>query len=240
MPTLIPNGFLLAIEGIDGAGKTTQAAKLAERLGEAGVDVVRTKEPTDGPWGRKLRESATSGRLSAEDELDYFIRDRREHVEQCISPAMEAGKLVIVDRYYFSTVAYQGARGMDLQELLRLNESFAPPPNLLIILQVSPHVGLQRIRQRGDKANHFETAGALERVAKIFAGLEFKDLRRIDGLLPPEDITAGILEILYEGVLSTCDSLSGGLASKGNVSKVSNGDVWGVLGQLGVDDRAKQ
>ena len=75
-----PPGVLVAVEGIDGAGKTTQVERLTELFTREGYSVVRTKEPTDGPWGRKLRESATTGRLSPEDELDTFLRDRREHV----------------------------------------------------------------------------------------------------------------------------------------------------------------
>src|SRR5262249_29943843 len=143
-------------EGIDGAGKTTQAGLLERALVESGVAVVRTKEPTNGPWGQRLRASAATGRMSPDEELNAFLEDRREHVGTLIEPALGAGKVVIVDRYYFSTAAYQGARGRDPAELIRINESFAPKPDLLVILEIAAATGIARIRQRGDVGNLFE------------------------------------------------------------------------------------
>src|ERR1700760_2647970 len=130
MSTLLkPAGLLVVFEGTDGAGRTTQAGLLEDWLAPTGVEVVRTKEPTNGPWGRRVRESATTGRLSPDEELHAFLEDRKEHVPQLIKPAIAKGQIVIVDRYYFSTAAYQGARGRDPVELLRINEAFAPKPD---------------------------------------------------------------------------------------------------------------
>jgi dTMP kinase len=196
-------GVLIAIEGIDGAGKTTQAERLAAALTNAGHSVVRTKEPTDSKWGRQLRASALSGRLGADEELELFLKDRQEHVRAVLQPALERGQVVIVDRYYFSTVAYQGVRGLDPKEILERNEAFAPKPELLVLLEVDARVGLQRIRQRGDKANTFEQEASLRAVGKIFAQLELPYLMRVNGTLPPEDITAGVLEVLYDGPLAS-------------------------------------
>lgn len=194
-------GFLIVVDGIDGSGKSTLARSLEERLVARGHDVVRAKEPTDGQWGKKLRASASTGRLSLEDEVDLFLRDRREHVETLIRPALDAGKVVIVDRYYFSTVAYQGARGLDPADLLARNEAFAPKPDLLVLLDVEPALGLERIRRRGDKANAFEDLENLTRVAAVFRAMDFPFLMRVDGRLDTEAITAGILEVLYDGPL---------------------------------------
>jgi dTMP kinase len=196
-------GVLVAIEGIDGAGKTTQAERLAAALASAGYSVVRTKEPTDSKWGRQLRASALSGRLGADEELELFLKDRQEHVRTIVQPALETGQVVIVDRYYFSTVAYQGVRGLDPREILARNEAFAPKPELLVLLEIDARVGLQRIRQRGDKANTFEQEASLRAAGKIFAQLELPYLMRVDGTLPPEDITAGVLEVLYDGPLAS-------------------------------------
>src|SRR5439155_10296160 len=138
-------GLLIAIEGIDGAGKTTQGQLLEGLLQSRGYEVVRTKEPTKGKWGTLLRETANSERLPPEEELDAFVSDRREHVKTVILPNLEAGKIVVVDRYYFSTVAYQGARGMDVEEILRINEQFAPEPDILILIDVEPELGIKRI-----------------------------------------------------------------------------------------------
>ena len=121
-------GLFIVIEGIDGTGKSTQSKRLAEWFRSRGREVVLSREPTDGPWGKKLRESATTGRLSAEEELECFLNDRREHVEMSIKPALAEGKVVILDRYYFSTMAYQGARGFDPVEIRRRNEAFGRSP----------------------------------------------------------------------------------------------------------------
>jgi dTMP kinase len=195
-------GVLIAIEGIDGAGKTTQAGLIAERLRAAGLEVVRTKEPTDGPWGQRLRASAATGRLSSEEELRAFVEDRREHVANLLRPALAAGQVVIVDRYYFSTAAYQGARGMDPEELLRLNEAFAPEPDLLVLLEVTPAVGVGRIREReAQGGNLFEREEDLGKSAAIFARLAKPYLLRLDGTRPREELTAAILTALRQGPL---------------------------------------
>lgn len=165
-------GFLIALEGIDGAGKTTQAHFLQEALQAKGYAVTRTKEPTTGQYGQILRDSALTGRLSAEEELEYFIKDRREHVETKIIPDLEQGKIVIIDRYYFSTAAYQGCRGLNPVQLLAQNEVFAPEPDLLFILDLEPQVGLERIRLRGDRANEFEKSSTLAKARQIFLDID--------------------------------------------------------------------
>ena len=143
---LTPGGLLIAIEGIDGAGKTTLARSLATLLEQAGARVVLSKEPTNGPWGTQLRQSAATGRLSAQDEVDLLLRDRREHVEALIAPALARGEIVILDRYFPSMVAYQGAAGLPLDTLLAAND-FAPRPDLLLLLDLPPPTGLARIRK---------------------------------------------------------------------------------------------
>ncbi len=185
LPPLSPlerGGILVAIDGIDGAGKTTQAGMLRDRLAAAGFDVVLTKEPTRGPHGQRVRESAHTGRLPPEEELEEFIADRREHVATLINPALAAGKVVIADRYYFSTAAYQGARGMDADAILRLNETFAPQPDLLALLRLSPAASRKRIRARGDgNGNAFEGRDDLEACARIFDAMSRPYLLRLDG-----------------------------------------------------------
>ncbi len=183
------NGLLIVIEGIDGTGKTTQAELLADHLRSAGADVLRSREPTDGPAGQRLRDSASSGRLAAREELDLFVEDRRQHVDGVLAPALAAGKVVIVDRYYLSTAAYQGARGLDAEDILRRNESFAPLPDLAIILELPPEVGRARVRRRGDgDGDLFEVEEELRRVAATFASLERDYITRIDAAQSIEKI----------------------------------------------------
>lgn len=191
MSTQQRRGLLVAFEGIDGAGKTTQVRLLETKLHAEHIPFVSTKEPTQGPWGQKIRSSAQTGRMSPADELDAFLRDRREHVADLLEPSLAAGKVVLVDRYYLSTVAYQGARGLDPAHLLTLN-SFAPPPDLLLIFDVDPALGLQRIRQRGDRADLFELEHELAEARAIFRALDLPGLHILDATRPIADLHADI------------------------------------------------
>ncbi|MEI6820065.1 MAG: dTMP kinase [Verrucomicrobiota bacterium] len=173
------HGLFIVIEGIDGTGKSTQASRLGEWFRTQGREVVVSREPTAGPWGKKVRESAASGRLSPEEELEYFLNDRRQHVEELIAPSLAAGKVVILDRYYFSTMAYQGARGFDPSEIRRQNEAFAPVPDRLLILDLDVDSALERIGARGDTANEFEKRENLERCQEIFLSLRGDDFVRV-------------------------------------------------------------
>jgi dTMP kinase len=174
-------GLFIVFEGVDGAGKTTQVHLLDERLRQEGYDVLCLKEPTEGPWGQKLRQLAQHGRqaISPATELEWFLQDRREDVERNIQPALARRQIVVLDRYYFSTMAYQGALQLNPEEILARNEAFAPPPDLLFLLHLPAAQGLQRVRQRGT-LSHFERLDYLERVAAIFAAMDFPYLRRID------------------------------------------------------------
>ncbi|AXI84060.1 dTMP kinase [Xylella taiwanensis] len=176
---IIPGGMLVAIEGIDGAGKTTLAQTLAVTLRRAGFETVISKEPTNGPWGTLLRQSASTGRFSPEHEVDLLLRDRRQHVEDLIIPVLARGSVVILDRYFPSMVAYQGAAGLPVDALLEAN-AFAPRPHLLLLLDVPPAIGLQRIWERGNTPNHFETMENLARCRDIFLALELPAKRVID------------------------------------------------------------
>ena len=173
-------------EGIDGAGKTTHVRLLDDSLRQAGYDVVCLKEPTEGPWGQKLRQLAQHGRqaISPATELEWFLLDRCEDVEHNIRPALARGQIVVLDRYYFSTIAYQGALQLDPDEIRARNEAFAPPPDLLFLLHLPAAQGLQRVRERGT-LSHFERLDYLERVAAIFAAMDFPYLRRIDAAADP-------------------------------------------------------
>ena len=166
-------GHLIVFEGIDGAGKTTQARLLQETLERSGYRVKATKEPTESPAGERIRELAREGRReSPEVETELFLRDRRSHVEKLIGPALEDGAVVISDRYYLSTVAYQGARGLDPELLLATCEEQFPVPDLALVLGVTPAEGLRRIslRQRAvDPA--FERIESLLAVGALFRAL---------------------------------------------------------------------
>ena len=190
-------GLLIVFEGVDGAGKTTQVRLLEQHLRCAGYDVVCLKEPTEGPWGQKLRQLAQQGRqhVSPATELAWFLQDRREDVEQNLRPALARGQIVLMDRYYFSTMAYQGALQLDPEEIRAQNEAFAPPPDLLFILDIPPEWGLQRVQQRG-ALSHFECLDYLERVAIIFAAMQFPYLQHIDASAEPALVHEHIWQVV--------------------------------------------
>ena len=165
-------GLFLVVEGIDGAGKTTQVRMLGEALRNAGREVVVSHEPTDGPWGKKARQSARSGRMSLEDELHAFIEDRKQHLRELILPSLDAGKVVLLDRYFYSTIAYQGARGMEVSDLTERMKAFARVPDRVYLLDLSPTEALRRISQsRGEAPNLFEKEENLIAVRGIFQQL---------------------------------------------------------------------
>lgn len=166
-------GSLLTFEGLDGSGKSTQCARLAAELEAAGHRIVRTREPTDGAWGQRIRAMASSGEaVVPEEELRWFVEDRRVHVRELILPALESGAHVLCDRYYHSTVAYQGARGHDPWQLLAAAEAEFPVPDRTLWFALPAADGLERVRARGATAEPvFEQLDFLERVGEIFAAL---------------------------------------------------------------------
>lgn len=213
----IPRGFLVVVEGIDGSGKTTQAQQLARYCIEKGLTYISSKEPTRGKYGQLIRDSANRGRLSVEEELDLFLKDRREHVEQVIQPALDKEEVVILDRYYFSNAAYQGAHGADPELILSRNEAFAPQPDLLVILDVSPQIGLQRIRERGDEPNKFETVDSLERARSIFNQIERPYKLALNG----EDLVDTIgLSIMYAFQQAAAEKIAKYDPSPGGVNRM--------------------
>ncbi|ADH85862.1 dTMP kinase [Desulfurivibrio alkaliphilus] len=197
-------GVLIALEGIDGTGKSTQQQLLAQRLRQLGLEVVVTREPTDGPYGRRLRELFLNrASLSPEEELQLFLADRREHVAKLIEPALKAGRVVITDRYYYSTAAYQGASGHDPAAILAINESFAPRPDLVLLLEAPPAVGVRRVQEgRGESLNDFEQEDYLRRVAGIFAGFSAPGLVRVNATGAIEQVQVEIWQAVEALLMS--------------------------------------
>jgi len=158
-------GWLIVFEGIDGSGKTTQMRRVAEALRARGLGVVELFEPTRGRFGQQIRSLAQQKHhpISPEQEMELFIRDRMEDVEKNIRPALERGNIVLLDRYYYSTIAYQGARGLDPPMIQQRNEAFAPRPDLVLYFSLSVDEAMRRIK--GDvavTADLFEQAGESE------------------------------------------------------------------------------
>jgi dTMP kinase len=188
-------GFFIVLEGVDGAGKTTQAKLLAEALRERGYEVVLTQEPSDGPIGEKIRRYLLGGsrHLTPEEELALFMADRREHVEKVIRPALDEGLIVISDRYYFSSAAYQGALGLDPEEILTAHKEFAPPPDLVFFFTLSPDAALARRRGKAQQVS--ESLAYLEKVAAIYSTFQGPCLHRVATVGPVEETHASVLAL---------------------------------------------
>ncbi|MHC1570286.1 MAG: dTMP kinase [Methermicoccaceae archaeon] len=196
-------GVLIAIEGIDGAGKSTHAALLKEALEREGYEVVLLKEPTAGVWGMRIRELARHGRSApASEELELFLKDREENAKSHILPALKEGKVVIMDRYYPSSMAYQGALGLDPEHIRQMSERIAPRPDLVVVLDVPPEIGVGRVRDRGEAPDHFEDTEYLRKVRNIFIQMVQEGMGTlVDATLPVEDVHARIIELLKRSVL---------------------------------------
>lgn len=144
------SGLFIALEGGEGAGKSTQAGLLDRWLSEAGYDVVLTREPGGTAVGTALRGillDLQTGELSPRTEAIVYAADRAEHVETLIRPALAKGSIVITDRYVDSTLAYQGAgRSLDAGDLRTLADlaTGGLRPHLTVVLDIDPQVGLAR------------------------------------------------------------------------------------------------
>ena len=192
--------IFVVFEGIDGTGKTTQVELLRDALERAGESPLISREPTEGPWGKLIRESAATGRLSPEQELNAFLQDRTEHVEKLIRPALEQGKIVILDRYFYSSIAHQGARRGNSEEIRRLMESLFPVPDLVLILDADPSVGVHRIaHSRGARPDHFESREDLARVRAIFQSIAGPSIHHLNADVAVADLHRRVVELLVAG-----------------------------------------
>ncbi len=199
-------GTFIVIEGIDGAGKSTQARLLAEWFEERGEEVVLTKEPTDTAFGKLIRRLVLTGgregiidgaRISHEAEALLFAADRAEHVEKLIKPSLKEGKIVISDRYFYSSLAYQWARGLDLEWLIDLNR-FAVRPDLAILLDLPVKESMKRLRSRSIKSEFDKIAELQKAVRENYLKLaeRFPEMRIVNALASVEDIHNDIVALV--------------------------------------------
>lgn len=158
-PAMSSDGFFLAIEGIEGSGKTTQIARLAQQLRAAGRNAILTKEPGGTELGNRIRAILLDPHeegMDAITELFLYAASRRQHVVELIRPSLERGAVVLCDRFTDATLAYQGfGRMLDLGRLRQLNDwaTEGIRPDLTLILDLPETVGLERARDRNAASN---------------------------------------------------------------------------------------
>lgn len=191
----------IAMEGLDGSGGTTQIAMLKAAFEARGEPVLVTREPSDRPVGRLIREHL---RRSWQDVLGdgvfpyLFAADRRDHLDCVVLPALGRGENVLSDRYALSSFAYQ-AEAHGLERVMRLNQDF-PAPDLTIMLDLEPEVCLERILARGLPRDRFE---ALDQLKTIAAGYEAAiravswRIVRIDAGGTPAEIASAIAAVVW-------------------------------------------
>ncbi|MBN1245655.1 dTMP kinase [Candidatus Bathyarchaeota archaeon] len=187
-------GAFICIEGLDGCGKTTQAKLLAKKLGKS-HSAVYTAEPSRGKIGTYIRKSYLYGekRLSSVLEALLFAADRIEHVETEVLPALNEGRLVISDRYVYSSLAYQGAAGLSLEWIKKVNEH-ALQPDLAVFIDVNPNTVMSRLKPKKSVMENLETQ---QKVREIY--LEFVEkgsLTRINGDKPQNEVAKEVYEVV--------------------------------------------
>jgi dTMP kinase len=188
-------GNFFVIEGLDGSGKTTQAKLLSKRLYQS-HKVWLTAEPSRGKTGTFIRDYCLYGekRLPTEAEALLFAADRVEHMYSEILPALEEGKIVVCDRYVYSSLAYQGSAGLSLDWIRTINAR-ALQPDFAFFIDVAPERVIERLQR---KRSVMETLATQQKVREVYLKfVEKGELVRIDGDKPKE----AVAEALYEKVL---------------------------------------
>lgn len=204
-------GKLITLEGVEGSGKSTQAELLGEYLQQEGYEVIITHEPGDTEVGKKIRQILLDphhNNLSSKAELLLYEADRAQHVNQVIKPALEAGKVVISDRYFDATLAYQGyARDIDKSVVSTLNQIAVNSaiPDLTLLLDIDPELSLQRANQvtaqegREDRIEA-EKLSFHRQVRRGYLALAEQEerIKVIDAQQPVKEIFSQIKQVLTE------------------------------------------
>jgi dTMP kinase len=191
-------GRFIVLEGIDGSGTTTQAARLAASLRASGHAVVSTREPSDGPIGVVLRQALTRRLVGLSDRTLalLFAADRLDHLASVVEPALAQGKVVVSDRYVLSSLAYQGMR-LPLRWVETLNAA-ARPADLTLFLEVDPRTAARRRQGRGGTDELFDADEVQRAVARAYGRVVRKHTRaqrvvRLDGRVSPDEVAREIL-----------------------------------------------
>lgn len=195
-------GKFIVFDGLDGSGQSTQAKLLNDFLINEGREVVLTKEPTlDSETGKRIKEVLDKrSEMDAGELQELFAKDRKEHLENTIIPALKEGKIVICDRYFFSSFAFGKASGLDLDWLIKINDEFLLP-DLTFILKVSPEICMERIDKRnfetGKERTLFEEKEKLEKTWEVYQNLPsmFNNIHLIEGERPIPEIFEEIKQI---------------------------------------------
>jgi dTMP kinase len=190
-------GIFICIEGLDGSGKTTHTHRIVRKLKKEGFDAVYTTEPSQGELGKFIRASVLQGkkRVPRVVEALLFAVDRVEHLEKMVKPALDEGKIVVSDRCVYSSLAYQGAAGLDLEWIEEINR-MALPPDLAVYIDVPPEVVVERIRRKKSVMERLETQRRVKEVYMKY--VENGKLVAVDGDKRKGEVTRNILTVILD------------------------------------------
>ncbi|HDI12531.1 MAG: dTMP kinase [Hadesarchaea archaeon] len=194
-------GKFVSIEGPDGCGKSTHARLLVRWLRSKGFGVVLTDEPTNGVFGRLVKKVLRGElKLPVTVEALLFAADRIQHVRDLILPSVNAGKIVVSERYVYSSIAYQSARGLPVRWIKRINR-YAPRPDLAILIDVPIEVSSARIGSR--RLDEFERdPGLQERVRRNYLRMARREgLKVVNGARPRAEVQAEIRDIVRRHII---------------------------------------
>ena len=184
--------LFIVFEGIDGSGKSTQCDLLFGHAAALGVQAVRLSEPTDGAWGRIIRSMLKKADMPpSEEQLRLFMLDREDDVKRNILPALREKKVIIMDRYYYSTVAYQGAAGISPERIIAENRNIRfPEPDRVYFIDIPPETAILRVSGRRNKTKEiFEKESFLRKVREIFLSIADDRFLILDGTKKIEEIS---------------------------------------------------
>jgi dTMP kinase len=199
---MIRRPLFVVFEGIDGSGKSTQCDLLFKYAIGLGLPAVRLAEPTEGEWGRKIRAMLRGKNMApVEEQLELFLMDRRDDAVKNIIPALNENKIVLMDRYYHSNAAYQGAAGVSPERVIRENRKIpVPEPERVYYIDVQPEIAIGRIAHRNAMKEIFEREVFLNRVREIFLSITDERFLVIDGMMDVEGIF-GIIKADFETLI---------------------------------------
>lgn len=210
--------MLITFEGVEGSGKTTQIKNLLNYLKEKGIPCLGTREPGDTVIGKKIRQillDPENRGLVSQAELFLYAADRAQHIEERIRPALNEGTVVVCDRFYDATTAYQGyARGLDLDLIYQINDVVLDglKPDLTILFDLDPSVGLKRAWKALDSGGRSENESRFEQEKEVFhkkvrdgylkiASMEPTRVKIIDASLDEKTVEKEILSIVADKIV---------------------------------------
>jgi dTMP kinase len=198
------SGHLIVFEGIDGSGKSICIQNLFKKLSIACFDVVNFAEPSNGIFGTQIREAASSGGKLPDPQIvaDLFVKDRIENRDKNLLPALREDKIVLLDRYFYSNIAYQGV-DLSPEYIFELNKNVILNPDLTFLFDIDVDTALTRIIKNRAKTTSFEKKEFLEKVKTIYNSLESSIIRRIDAHRNLTEVCKEIYAIIINFLVAT-------------------------------------